>query len=62
MKIGGREYLDFVQKYRGKIKFKRGGLPIDTLYQDLNGNYPEYFPDSIINPYEQMEKLGEVYI
>jgi len=58
--LGGREYLDFVQKYRGKIKFKRGGLPIDTLYQELNENYPEYFPDSIINPYDQMEKLGEV--
>ena len=35
--LGGREYLEFLQKYKGKIKFKNGGMPIDVLYSGLSG-------------------------
>ena len=38
--LRGREYLDFLQKYKGKIKFKNGGMPIDVLYSELAGVYP----------------------
>jgi len=59
--LGGREYLDFLQSYKGKIKFKRGGMPIDTLYQELSAQYPEYLDADISNPYEQMWQLGQAY-
>lgn len=40
--VGGREYVDFLQKYKGKVKFKRGGMPIDVLYQQLAEEYLRY--------------------
>lgn len=40
--VGGREYVDFLQKYKGKVKFKRGGTPIDVLYQQLAEEYLRY--------------------
>ena len=59
--VGGREYLDFLQKYKGKVKFKRGGMPIGTLYQDLAAQFPEYVDGSANNPQDMMWQLGEVY-
>jgi len=38
--LRGSEYLDFLQKYKGKIKFKNGGMPMDVLYSELAGEYP----------------------
>lgn len=59
--LNGREYLDFLQKYKGKVKFKRGGMPIDVLYQQLAEEYPEYINADITNPADQMWRLGKVY-
>lgn len=59
--VGGREYVDFLQKYKGKVKFKRGGMPIDVLYQQLAEEYPEYINGDITNPADQMWRLGKVY-
>lgn len=59
--VGGREYVDFLQKYKGKVKFKRGGIPIDVLYQQLAEEYPEYINGDITNPADQMWQLGKVY-
>ena len=58
--VGGAEYRDFLARYRGKVKFKRGGLPLGTFYRELQEMYPEYFPD-INNIYDQMEQIGRVY-
>ena len=59
--LNGREYLDFLQKYKGKVKFKRGGMPIDVLYQQLAEEYPEYINTDIINQEDMMWELGRVY-
>ncbi len=58
--VGGAEYRDFLARYRGKVKFKRGGIPLDTFYRELQEMYPEYFPD-INNIYDRMEQIGRVY-
>ena len=43
--LKGREYLDFVQKYKGKIIFTNKGVDIDVAYKQLAENYPEWFSD-----------------
>jgi len=59
--LKGREYIDFVQKYKGKIMFNRNGLDIDIAYKQLAENYPEWFSEDIVNPYDMMNRIGEVY-
>ncbi|MEG1862933.1 MAG: hypothetical protein RR198_04935 [Oscillospiraceae bacterium] len=59
--VGGSEYIEFLHKYNGKVRFKRGGLPVDVLYAELSENFPEFFSVDIENPYDQMWRLGEVY-
>ena len=60
--LEGREYIDFIGKYRNKILFSRDyGQNIDQVYQELNENYPDMFPDDITNQYDQLWKIGEVY-
>ena len=59
--LGGREYLDFLQKYKGKVKFKRGGMPIDTLYNELAEQFPEYVGGSANNQQDMMWQLPQLY-
>lgn len=59
--LKGREYIDFVQKYKGKIMFNRKGLDIDEVYPQLCEDYPEWFSEDVQNPYDMIRRIGEVY-
>ena len=59
--LKGKEYLDFVQKYKGKIIFNNKGMDIDVAYKQLAENYPEWFSEDITNPYDMMRAIGDVY-
>lgn len=54
------DYFQFKQKNFGKIRFSNDGLPVDDVYEGLKALYPEYFPDDIINPTDQLFKMVEV--
>lgn len=41
---------------------KSSGVNVDSFYQELNGRWPWYFPEDIINPSDQLEKIIEVYL
>ena len=38
----------------------KNALSVDSLYQELSSKNPELFPDNIINPSEQLERISEV--
>lgn len=46
----------------GRIYFsKNDGIAVDSLYQELSGLYPYYFSEDIINPYDQLRIIIQVF-
>ena len=46
----------------GRMYFsKTEGIRIDSLYHELTSEYPYYFPDDIINPSDQLERVIDVF-
>lgn len=41
---------------------KSGGINVDSFYQELNRRFPYYFPEDIINPSDQFERIINVYL
>jgi len=39
---------------------KKGGLPVDTAYEELRGMAPELFPEELTHPADQLMKMYEV--
>lgn len=40
--------------------YDKGALGSDSFYQELSEQYPELFPENIINPEDQLEKMRDV--
>ena len=45
----------------GQIHLKKGKTNIDTVYDELSGQYPHYFPPDIINPSDQLGRILDTY-
>ena len=43
-----------------RVGYDNGGLPIDTAYAELAEQFPGFFPESIDNPTDQLERIGEI--
>ena len=54
------DYYKLKQKNFGKIRFSNDGGAVDTVYQELNETYPNYFPDDISNPTDQFLKIVDI--
>ena len=54
------DYFQFKQRNFGKIRFANDGLAVDDVYEGLKDIYPEYFPDDIANPTDQLLKIADV--
>lgn len=54
------DYNDFSRRNFGKIRFTRDGVSVDVAYKALNERLPNYFPDNIVNPSDQLLKIAEV--
>jgi hypothetical protein len=54
------DYADFRRRHFGKIRFSKTGLPVDVAYAELSGEYPTFFPESIIVPEDQLYRLSEI--
>ncbi|MCK9479844.1 MAG: hypothetical protein M0R40_10165 [Firmicutes bacterium] len=54
------DYNKFRQSNFGTLKIVNDGTPVDTVYQELSGVYPELFPGEIMHPAEQLQHISEV--
>jgi hypothetical protein len=54
------KWSDFRKKYGGRIGFSQNGIGVDVAYQELSEMYPEFFPADIINPADQLMRMGEI--
>lgn len=43
-----------------KVKFSDTGMPIDTTYQELSSQYPDFFPENITNTADQLLQILDV--
>lgn len=54
------DYNDWRKSHMGSLKLGNDGMQIDTVYQELSGMYPEFFPANIENPADQLIHIGEI--
>ena len=54
------DYGQLVKSNFGKVRFSKDGLPVDVAYQEFQDALPGYFPDSIIVPSDQLQRIIEV--
>lgn len=55
------DFNDLRKRVFGQIHLKKGKSNIDTVYDELSGQYPHYFPPDIINPSDQLLRILDVY-
>lgn len=51
-------YNEFRKRNFGRMKLGNDGISIDSLYQELSGQHPELFPDSITHPADQLQTIA----
>lgn len=52
---------NFKRQMRGALDIsEKGTQGVDTYYEELKGMYPDLFPDDIINPSDQLQRIAEV--
>lgn len=56
--VGG--YTDFRKAAMGTLKIANDGTPVDILYARLSEQEPTMFPESIIHPADQLQRMFEV--
>jgi hypothetical protein len=56
--MGG--YGNFRKRYFGKMKLGKDGISVDTLYQELSGQYPDLFDINVTHPADQLMQIGNV--
>lgn len=54
--VGG--YNEFRKRYLGKMKMGADGISIDSLYQELQGQYPELFPADVTHPADELVAIA----
>ena len=58
---GSAEFESIRNSYKRRIMFGKNGLSVDSVYAELNSMFGEgYFPEDIINPANQLERIAEV--
>lgn len=53
------DYNDFRKANFGKLRLTKDGMPVDSVYQELNEMYPSEFPSDITNPADQLEYIAD---
>lgn len=54
--VGG--YNEFRKRYFGKMKMGADGISIDSLYQELQGQYSELFPADVTHPADELVAIA----
>ena len=55
------DFNDRRKRVFNQIHLKKGKSNIDTVYDELSGQYPHYFPPDIINPSDQLTRILDTY-
>lgn len=56
-----QDYNNIRKKYFGIIILSsNSGTPVDSIYNELTSVFPYWFPDDLINPIDQIQKIFEV--
>ena len=61
---GEADYRAWRSENKGllRVSDSDSALPIDTYYQELSAQYPEFFPEDITDTADQLKRLGEVAV
>ena len=52
-------YNDFRKSMFGNLVLTNSGIPVDVHYQELSNIRPDLFPNTIVNPADQLQKIAE---
>lgn len=53
------DYNDWKKAQFGRLRIASDGIPVDTMYEELCGMFPEMFDRDITNPTDQLLRMGE---
>lgn len=51
-------YNEFRKRNFGRMKLGNDGISIDSLYQELSGQHPELFPETVTHPADQLMAIA----
>ena len=54
------DFTQFRKRAMGRLLLNNEGLPVDTLYGELHEQAPGLFPEAIVNPSDQLQRMFEV--
>ena len=58
---GITDYVDFRKKHIGSLSLNKvTGIEVDSIYEELAAEYPEFFDSEILNPADRLLKIAEV--
>lgn len=53
------DYAAWKKSQWGKLRIAKDGVPVDVMYEELCGMFPEMFDRDISNPTDQLLRMGE---
>lgn len=54
------DFNDFRKRNIRNVKIVKEGIAVDSLYQELNQQYPYLFPETLTNPADQLMRMADV--
>lgn len=54
------DYRDFMRRNFGRIRFSKSGIAVDELWHELQSEYPNFFPEDIMSPTDQLLHIAEL--
>lgn len=54
------DFKQYLRSSENLLRIGKNGTSIDTMYQELSGQYPQYFSGSVTNQAEQLQEINSV--
>ena len=54
------DFRDLMRRNRGRIIFSRQGTPVDIAYQEMATEFPNFFPEDVYSPTDQLLRILDV--
>lgn len=54
------DFNDWRKRQFGRLRISEDGRGVDSVYKDFNERYPGLFPEDIVSPTQQLERIADV--
>lgn len=54
------DFTRYIRSNENFVRIGKSGLPVDSAYEELSERFPGYFPRSVSNPADQLQRINQV--